>query len=148
MKLKSRTRSALSHSHEASLPLTSLVDVFAILVIFLLANSQSLAQWLSSAMTLPTAQTGEAYHEDFTLEIGLGKLKCAGQTLDTSGNWNDPHYRAALQDKLLPLLKSHSEKSEGLTLLADAHLPYGQIRQLLRLVRNEGRSHLQLAVAH
>src|SRR5438034_5609681 len=70
-KRKTRLRSQERRIHMVSLSLTSMVDMFAILVIFLLVNSSSVSQWIevSHHIELPASKFSEKPQEASTLEL-------------------------------------------------------------------------------
>lgn len=116
-----------------SLSLTSMVDMFAILVIFLLTNTETVSQWIevSSAVTLPKAHHVESPSQGQTI------------TLSSTGLWVGA-------EKIQPdSLGTHLQKVPKDTLLnivAHEALPYGAVKKVLSGCQAAGFEKINLAV--
>ncbi len=130
---KRKTQSSERRIRVVSLSLTSMVDMFAILVIFLLTNTDTVSQWIevSQAVQLPKAHHVESPSPGQTV------------TLTSSGLWVGP---AKIEpDQLSARLKTFP-KDTLLNIVAHEALPYGDIKKLLSSCQSAGFEKINLAV--
>ncbi len=135
-----------------SLSLTSMVDMFAILVIFLLSSQDSVNHMLDSGQNiqLPKARTIAPPPPGIALEIAQTGIFAQAKKLlpiESIGS-NDPKALAALTNWLSTQLKAIPAEitSKKLNLVADERLPYGTVRRVVALARRTGFTELNLAV--
>jgi biopolymer transport protein TolR len=141
---KNRLRTQERRIYMVSLSLTSMVDMFAILVIFLLVNASSVSQWIevSHNIQLPTSKFSEKPEEASTLELSTEAVFGGKVMLMTIGG-------VKANESLKPLsewLKSSAAKKGLINVVAHQDLPYGVIRRVVALLKNEGYNNINLAV--
>jgi biopolymer transport protein ExbD len=129
-----------------SLSLTSMVDMFAILVIFLLSSSSTVSQWIEVAhnIDLPKAKATDIPQKVATLQISseaifgderrlisVREVLAGGPTVHAVREW-----------------LSHQKKSkEGyVNIVADQKVPYPVIKKLITSCQEAGFSNVNLAV--
>lgn len=130
---KRKTQSSERRIRIVSLSLTSMVDMFAILVIFLLTNTETVSQWIevSQAVQLPRARHVESPSQGQTITLTQEKL-LVGSTKVGWDNLGD-HLKAFSKDTLLNVV-AHEE------------LPYGTIKKVLSSCQSAGFDKINLAV--
>ncbi|HEY9135841.1 MAG TPA: biopolymer transporter ExbD [Pseudomonadales bacterium] len=160
MKESRRTRRMQRHHRrnqaKASLNLVSLMDIFTILVFFLLVNSAD-TQQLPNAKTiaLPTS-TAEQFPEDnLTLMVNKNDILVQGRKITTTDNilkTDEPiisalkkelEYRASKQGPLTP-----TEKALGrpITIMGDKTIPYELLKKIMVTCSESGFPRISLAV--
>jgi len=135
-----------------SLSLTSMVDMFAILVIFLLSSQDSVNHMMDSGQNiqLPKAKTIAPPPQGIALEIAQTGVFAQAKKLMPIENVasEDPKALSALtswMSQQLKLIPAESP-SKKLNLVADERLPYGTVRRVVALARRTGFTELNLAV--
>lgn len=135
-----------------SLSLTSMVDMFAILVIFLLSSQDSVNHMLDSGQNiqLPKARTIAPPPQGIGLEIAQTGVFAQAKKLLPIENIasDDPKALNGLVSWLDKQFKAipPSETAKRLNLVADERLPYGTVRRVVALARRTGFTELNLAV--
>ncbi|HEY8269513.1 MAG TPA: biopolymer transporter ExbD [Pseudobdellovibrionaceae bacterium] len=139
LSLKAGEKSA-SHTKELglALPLTSLIDAFCIIVIYLLIGTQTsgVESQLPGKINLPNAEHGQ------TLEKPVATLRIE------KGNYflnEKPVDRASLSAKLSHLKKESTEATE-LMVQADTQMEYAELDPLLKAGSEAGIEKLRFAV--
>ncbi len=121
-----------------ALPLTSLIDAFCIIVIYLLIGTQSggVETNVSSKITLPGAETGVSIEKEIaTLRIEKGNYFLDEKLIPKS----------ALAAKLAEL-KTKAVQSVELMVQADTNMAYADLDPLLRAGSEAGIENLRFAV--
>jgi biopolymer transport protein ExbD len=128
----------------ASLSLTSMVDMFAIMVIFLLANSSTVAQWIEVAhsIELPQAKfanpppraatlqiSRDAVYGDTKMLIPIAQVRGDG-SIDVLKNW----------------LAKQARKEGFVNIVAHHRTPYGVIKRVIATCQDAGFKNVNLAV--
>ena len=142
---KARLKSQERRVRMVSLSLTSMVDMFAILVIFLLVNSSTVSQWIevSHGIVLPKAGNTEAPKRSATLQISK------------EGLFSDNVLIASAQDVfqgnafLVPLKRWLSKETKGegyINLVAHEKVPFGLVRKVIGACQDSGFGKINLAV--
>ncbi|MBK9294701.1 MAG: biopolymer transporter ExbD [Oligoflexia bacterium] len=127
-----------------SLSLTSMVDMFAILVIFLLVNSSTVSQWIevSQGIELPKASKTDQPKQAVTLQISMstlfGEQKALAKTADI--------IKMGSIDPLIQWLKKQSKKEGYVNLVAHEKVPFGVIKRVIATCQDSGFSKINLAV--
>lgn len=129
-----------SHGKELglALPLTSLIDAFCIIVIYLLIGTQTtgVESQIPGKMNLPTAEHGQAIEKTIaTLRIDKGSYFLDEKPVDKSN----------LSTKLSELKKASTEPME-LMVQADTQMEYADLDPLLRAGSEAGIEKLRFAV--
>jgi len=145
-----------SSGPSARLSLIALMDIFTILVFFLLLNSgDSKNIEHAEFVTLPDSSAGKAPHADLMVMIGDGQLWVGEQSIaNVEPILKDPD---ALIEPLQLALTEHKdkmgelsgyEKEHGLSLTIMGHreAPYALVRSVMSTCREQGFRNISLAV--
>lgn len=126
-----------------SLSLTSMVDMFAILVIFLLTNTSSVSQWVEvgHGIQLPKSKFSDPPPKAATLQISaagvFGDRTLLSGIADLQRGGGEP-VRAWL---------SHLSKKDGyINVVAHEKLPFKVIRRIISICQDSGFKNVNLAV--
>ena len=136
--------------------LTSLMDVFTILVFFLLVNSGS-TELLESPkqVTLPESVVESKPRETVVIYVSKDDVVVQGQPtvsiediLATQGQDIEPIGRrlASLRDSVIGLRTQAVAESEEVTILADKSIPFDIIKRIMSTCTSEGYGRISLAV--
>ena len=160
MKKSRRTRRMERHHRRnktnASLNLVSLMDIFTILVFFLLVNSSD-TQQLPNAKTisLPTSTAENFPEENLTIMISRKDIIIQGRKITTVDSMlkdgkrinselqKELEYRAKKQGEL-----SKTEKALGrpVTIMGDRSIPYELLKKIMITCSESGFPRISLAV--
>jgi biopolymer transport protein ExbD len=135
-----------------SLSLTSMVDMFAILVIFLLTNNQSVEEWvkLEHDISLPRAKTADMPKKAVTIQVAADKIyaqdslpgsKEAAIT-DVASVTKGPLIVESLRTWLVKL----ANKEGYVNVVADEKVNYGAVRRIISTAQIAGFKNINLAV--
>jgi biopolymer transport protein ExbD len=129
-----------------SLSLTSMVDMFAILVIFLLANGNTVEEWvkLEHDIDLPKARTTDASKKATTLQV-------SDQAVYDENNNElvkvaQIRSGSAVVQPVAAWLKSLKNQEGYINLVADKDIPFGAMRRLITTCQATGFKNVNLAV--
>lgn len=127
-----------------SLSLTSMVDMFAILVIFLLSSSGTVSEWLglSQKIKLPEARYNEPPKKEITIQLANDILYIDDLAFQ---NVSALTHNKIQFEKLTEYLKQKSDQHRLINLACDEHLPYGIVRNLIKSFKSAGFSLVNLA---
>lgn len=128
----------------ATVMLTSLVDTFSVLVIYLLVNFSSAGEllYLSKDMELPTAAQTEELHRNVVVKVEKDKLFIEDEEVDPNN----------LVKKLIDMKKNWIEYYPGteftgaMTIQADRRQTYGLLSQVVQAGGHAGYSDINFAV--
>lgn len=135
-----------------SLSLTSMVDMFAILVIFLLTNNTTLEEWvkLEHDISLPHAKTVDEPKKAVTIQVSSDKI--FGQDVapgasevaiaDVTSSSKGPLVIEALRGWLVKL----GNKDGYVNVVADEKVAYGAVRRIISTCQVAGYKNVNLAV--
>lgn len=135
--------------------LTALMDVFTILVFFLLVNSgQSEILDTPKQIQLPESATESRPRETVVIFISPQEVVVQGESvismsdlLDSSGSIEPIRARlAALQGAVIGRSTQVVSASQEVTVLADKSIPFEVIRRVLSTCTGEGYTNISLAV--
>ncbi|MGE4232988.1 MAG: ExbD/TolR family protein [Bacteriovoracia bacterium] len=143
---KRKLRDSERKVRAASLSLTSMVDMFAILVIFLLTNNSSVTKWLEMhhAMELPQTKFSESPKKRSALiEVAregvfadknrlatISQVQSGGATITALKNW-----------------LSKQDKNDGyVSVMADKKVAFGVIKKIISTCEVSGFKNVNLAV--
>lgn len=136
--------------------LTSLMDVFTILVFFLLVNSGT-ADVLETPkqMVLPESKVQERPRETVVIFVGTDEIVVQGQpvalteeVLKSEGRYVDQvsaHLEAVQQSVLGPSTQA-VVASQEITILADRSIPFNVIQRVMATCTHHGYERVSLAV--
>ena len=151
-------------SDEMSLQITSLADIFVIILVFLLKSYSTGAVNLSPSkgMLLPQSQASEANVEALKVEISEASVSIEGQPVaelkgfkfdqsDLQGNGSSNHVSAALdrqRQRQLLIAKSNSDVKVDpkIIVVADQRAPYSTVKSVLASAALNGYTDFKLAV--
>jgi biopolymer transport protein TolR len=138
----------------SGLNLVSLMDIFTILVFFLLVNSSSVQQLPSSkAVKLPTSSAQQLPEETVILLVNNDQILVQGRliakvsdVIDVEGNLIKP----LLEEMKLQALASFTPKSEeeglDVTIMGDKQIPYKLLRKILATLSESNYTNISMAV--
>lgn len=146
----SRSRMHKSKEHHkrvmaASLSLTSMVDMFAILVIFLLSNSSTIEDWvkLEHGIELPHAHTTDEPKKAATLQVAEDAVYDEqGKEIVKLSSLRGAGTVPVLQK----YLKSLKDTDGFVNLVADKDVPFGAMKRLVLTCHVSGFKNVNLAV--
>ena len=159
--LKKKSRVA---SEEMSLQITSMADVFTIILVFLLKSFSTGAVNLAPTQgtMLPEARAGEAVVDALKLEVSKGAIQVEGQPVaeldgfelkpsDRLGNGASKSLSAALEKerrRQLLIAKNNSDVKvdSRIVVLADQKVPYSTLKAVLASAAVHGYTDFKLAV--
>jgi len=130
-----------------SLSLTSMVDMFAILVIFLLTNNSSVEEWVSLGhdITLPKAKSSDQARKTTTISISQQQIFGDEQALvDIEKITKGPILVQPLRKWLLSL--KDRDKGGYVNVVGDERVPYGAVRRVIATCQEAGFMNVNLAV--
>lgn len=136
--LKGESKNARVKELGLALPLTSLIDAFCIIVIYLLIGTQStgIETKVPGQLQLPTAENAQSVEkETATLRIEKGNYFLNNQAIG----------RSLLSSKLSQLKKSSTEAVE-LLIQADTEMAYADLDPLIKAGAEAGIEKLRFAV--
>lgn len=129
-----------------SLSLTSMVDMFAILVIFLLTNSSSVQEWvkLDHDIKLPKAKSNDQAKKSTTISIAKNQVFGDDTALvDVNRIAGGPVIVQPLRKWLLSL----KDRKEGfVNIVGDESVPYAAVRRVIATCQEAGFNNVNLAV--
>ena len=129
-----------------SLSLTSMVDMFAILVIFLLCNGGDTKEWVSLEhdITLPKAHSSDQAKKSTTISISKAQVFGDATALVdinkiTSG--------AIVVQPLRKWLLTLKDRKDGfVNVVADEKVPYSAVRRVIATCQEAGFNNVNLAI--
>ncbi|RMF20160.1 MAG: biopolymer transporter ExbD [Gammaproteobacteria bacterium] len=140
------------HSGRATLNLVSLMDIFTILVFFLMVNSSDIEViQTSSALRLPDSVVEQKPREVLMVTVTRDAILVAGQPVaPTPLDADAPEFIEGLRKELAYRLSripdSDSEQPQPLNILADRTLPYSVLKRVMKTSVDAGYTILSLAV--
>ena len=136
--------------------LTSLMDVFTILVFFLLVNSGSVeVMEAPKTVTLPESTIESKPRETVVIFVSPDQVLVQGEAVamvadileDESGTVDEITVRLAeLKQSVLGPSTSAVAESQEVTILADRSVPFDVIRKIMSTCTGEGYENVSLAV--
>lgn len=133
-----------------SLSLTSMVDMFAVLVIFLLTNSDSVTQWvdLGHGIDLPKASyMSPPPKRGATLQISKeGVFAEQTPVVTVADLLKGPELNPTLKTFLNGRKLAAEDQNVYLNLVGDAGVPFGAIRKIIATAHDSGFNKLNLAI--
>lgn len=136
--------------------LTSLMDVFTILVFFLLVNSGT-PEVLETPkqMVLPESVVQSKPRETVVIFIGTDEVVVQGEpvaTIDAIASMGEGQIGpiidrlTILEDRIIGSSTQHVAASQEITILADRSIPFDVIRKVMSTCTSQGYSRISLAV--
>lgn len=138
----------------SNLNLVSLMDIFTILVFFLLVNSSSVQQLPSSkAVKLPTSSAQQLPEETVIILVNNDQILVQGrvvvtaqEVINTDGNLIKP----LLEEMKIQSASSFKENAEeeglDVTIMGDKQIPYKLLRKILATLSEANYTNISMAV--
>ncbi|WP_248679611.1 ExbD/TolR family protein [Sinimarinibacterium sp. CAU 1509] len=146
------------NAKHGTLSLTSLMDIFTILVFFLLVNSSQVEVLPSPrSLELPASVATDGPREAVLLMVSKEDVLVNGELImsvtdaaNTTGNVLGPLKSRLLQEGLLPVVGAESGAvSRGeINIMADKDIPYQLIKKIMATCSEARFAKISLAVAH
>lgn len=150
-------------SEEMSLQITSMADIFTILLVFLLKSysTSALAVQPAKGMSLPQAQAGEQSVEALKIMVSESSVEVEGQPVTTLNHFEfDPKdlkngasealNQALEKERKRQLLIAQSNSDvkvdSKVIVVADQHAPYSTLKTVLASAALQGYTDFKLAV--
>lgn len=138
----------------AQLSLTSLMDIFTILVFFLLVSAQNPVQMPSlKDLTLPTSSTSDSIERGLTLVIAKNEIRINDQAVMQFDATAEQQDFQALASVLAAqrLIQKPSQSVNGMAqyqvvIMADQTLPYALLKQVMRACSEQQFGEVSFAV--
>jgi biopolymer transport protein ExbD len=155
MRAKRMARNHKRHANKAKLSLVSLMDIFTILVFFLMLNASDVQVLQSSdEVALPTSNADTPAKETLLLLVTKRQILLQGKPLaDTQAIISKD---AQALDNLKAELDYHTARRTGLseeaklsqsiTIMGDAATPYMVLKQVMQAAAGKGYTNVALAV--
>jgi biopolymer transport protein ExbD len=136
--------------------LTSLMDVFTILVFFLLVNSGA-AETLETPkeVELPLSNVHSKPRETVVIFVGKEQIVVQGEpvalvadVLESPGAAIEPIMArlAMIKENIIGSRTAQAAESQEVTILADKSVPFSVIKQIMSTCTSQGYGHISLAV--
>ena len=138
----------------AQLSLTSLMDIFTILVFFLLVNAQNPVQMPSlKDLTLPRSSTSDGIESSLTLVISQNEIRIHDKIVSgfdpTAENQDLQALAQALgqeRDKQKPVQVVNGAPQYQVVIMADQKTPYAVLKQVMRTCAEQQFGQISFAV--
>ncbi len=140
----------------AKLSLIALMDIFTILVFFLLLNSgDSKNVEQAEFVKLPDSSSGKAPHADLMVVVGDEQLFVGATAiadiqpiLDDPDEFIEPLQKALTEhkEKMTELTAFEKQKGLSLTIMGHRDVPYSLVRSVMATCREQGFLNISLAV--
>lgn len=145
-------------NEEASINVTSLADIFTILLVFLLKSYSTSAVNVSPGVQLPAISEGggeEVLLEALKVEIGpngvLVEGEFVGSLKDLAGNQREKFSQAIEQARMrnesIAKVNRDLASDSNVLIMADQTVSYGQLKPILLLLAEFGYADYKLALA-
>jgi biopolymer transport protein ExbD len=151
MKMSRRARRMARQHRRGRLPglnLVSLMDIFTILVFFLLVNSSDTSSLQGNKdLQLPLSTASAAPRETLVVSVGGGRVLLQGRAvaeLGVGGEGPIAPLHAALQALAGPA--QGADTGREITVRGDRAIPYRQLKRVLATCRAAGFARISLAV--
>jgi biopolymer transport protein ExbD len=141
-KRKSNTKAHERRVQAVSLSLTSMVDMFAILVIFLLANNNNMTEWLKldEAIQLPKAKTADIPSKAASIQISekqvVGDNRVLMETKDVMKS----------TQAISKWLSTVKDRQGFINIVAHTNLSFGIIKRVTAVANAQGFTRINLIV--
>ena len=138
-----------------TIPLTSLMDVFTILVFFLLVNSGTELIQAPRQMVLPESVVEMKPRETVVIQVNQNEVIVQGEPvvrmadiIAMNGQDIEPIMvrLAELQDRVIGVRTQAVSQSKEVTILADKAIPFSIVKQVMSTCTAQGYERISLAV--
>lgn len=152
-------------SQDVSLPITSMADIFTILLVFLIKSysSGSLSISPSAGLQLPVAEAAADQIEALKVEIGKTAINIEGQPVVSLNDFVFPEkdIKGGVSESLSQSIQRYRERQKWITqansdvkmdsklvLIADQNAPYRAIKSVLASAAIHGYTDFKLVVVN
>jgi biopolymer transport protein ExbD len=155
MRAKRMARHHKRNQKSAKLSLVSLMDIFTILVFFLMLNASDVQVLQSSdRVLLPESSADTPARETLLLMVTKDQVLLQGKALANTEQLanQDEQALAALKDELdyhsarRSDLSDEEKQSQSITIMGDASTPYAVLKQVMQACAAQGYTNIALAV--
>lgn len=157
MKMSKRAKRMEKHhkrGRDKGLNLVSLMDIFTILVFFLLVNSSSTQQLPSSKdLELPTSVAEELPKETLIIAVSNNDLLVGGRRVAKLKDFIDskePVIASLEKELMFQFSQSRSKKSKSgqreITIMGDREIPFKALKKIMATCTKTNYSRISLAV--
>lgn len=144
---KKRVQEVERKSQIVTLSLTSMVDLFAVLVIYLLLNSGSLQEWVDLAfkIDLPKANANWVIPERAaTIQVSKDMI-IGGRNTKLTTIQKVLEAKTAIPE-IKAFLSKQKKKNSYVNVVADYHIPFQAMRKIVATCQESGFERVNLAV--
>lgn len=155
MKMSKRAERMQNHHRRGrgtALNLVSLMDIFTILVFFLLVNSSDVQELPTRSVEIPESISQEKPRETVVVLVNKDQILVQGQAVlsiadavSSRGNTLLP-LKAALDAQSRRLIRADEEAGREVTILGDRTVPYSLLRKVMATCTEADYSRVSLAV--
>ncbi len=144
-------------ANQSKLNLTSLMDIFTILVFFLMVNSSDVQVLENTkSITMPKSVADQKPKETLLLQVDGNKVVLAGRVITDSGKvdkstedlieplMKELKYQASRRPELT---KEEKEMGRSITIQGDKDIPYNILKKLMATCAKAGFRDISLAVS-
>ncbi|RRJ84269.1 ExbD/TolR family protein [Aestuariirhabdus litorea] len=151
---RARRLQRASRTRTAGLNLVSLMDIFTILVFFLLVNSSTAQQPQSARLKLPEARVEKPIEESLVIQIDDESIIVQGRKVAdvaTISGQEEPLIAPLVEElryqaSRRPLLEDGESDLQAVTVMADRELPFSLLKKLMVSSSEAGYGQISLAV--
>ncbi len=143
---KSRIKKQEKRAMMVNLSLTSMVDMFALIVIFLLANQGTVNDWIKTGkdIQLPKAKAEEPPPRAASLQIALDEV--IGDDTPLMKYAQIKQTTAPITKWLASVPKLGKDGASYINIVADKRIPFGVIKRVVTACQAAGFGNVNLAV--
>ncbi len=128
----------------AGLHLVSLMDIFTILVFFLLVNSSDVEVLeVAPDVRLPDSSAEQDPRPDLVVSVSAGEIRLNGTSLVTLSEVGEEREIGALAEALA---RREARSEERVTIMADRGTPYALLAKILKTCERAGHPAIAFAV--
>ena len=152
MKLSGIERRAARRGRNRSmvdLNLVSLIDIFTILIFFLLSNTTEVEVLPSTkAVRLPESRSDTKAHDTVVVVVNQSEILVDGRHVASVADaMNAPdELIAPLQAALVPVLPENAAANQTVTIMGDKAIPYDLLRRVMKTCAKANYSNVSFAV--
>jgi len=152
MRLSKRRRSQKAHQKTATLNLVSLMDIFTILVFFLMVNSSDVeVLQTSSNIKLPDSSSEKRPDEQLIISVDEQDIIVMGRSVAdvTELRTAESSLISGLEQELKHQANRKSQMPEGgykVTIMGDKEIPYWLLKKIMLTCQSVDFAHISLAV--
>ena len=144
-----RSKRSRGHSGVPKLNLVSLMDVFTILVFFLLVNSSSVQQSTGEGIKLPEAKVEKPVGETLVIQVNEKSIAVQGRKIadvpEALGS-EAPIIDELLQELIHQAKRAPKDEELTVTIMGDREIPFALLKKIMVTAGRAEYGHVSLAV--